>query len=454
MTPSALFIPASQKAEAKVIQRDILKLASPSILAGITIPLVGMADTAISGRLGSASHIAAVALGSTMFDWLYWNLSFLRTGTSGLSAQAFGKNDFRHAVRLFTQSMLLALGLSVIILLIQRPFAKLFFAITPTSAETMQLALQYFMIRVWAAPAALSLFSIRGWFLGMQNSIGPMIIEIVVNAVNIFASFYLALHMQMGVAGIALGTVIAQYSGLICSFILWWIYFRQYRQLFSLKEAFNWQELKSFFSINANLFLRSFCILLIYSGFNMLAARFGDTELAVASIMMKLLLLYSYFIDGFAYAGEALVGRFIGERNAKSLRLCIKLLFYWCIFIGIVSTVVYVVADQWMLRIITSVKSVLDACQAFVPWLYVMPFISCIAFTWDGIFIGATASTALRNAMFYSVAAFYLSYICLNPFIGFQSLWFAYAAHLVARSLAMSFYSRKHIYGRIEKAEN
>lgn len=439
----------SQKDEARLIQRDVLKLAIPSILAGITIPLVGMADTAVAGRLGSAAHIAAIALGSTMFDWLYWNLSFLRTGTSGLSAQAFGRGDFRHAVRLFTQSVLLALGLSLIILLIQKPFAKLFFLITPCSQETMQLALEYFMIRVWAAPAALSLFSIRGWFLGMQNSVGPMIIEIVVNAMNIFASFYLALHLHMGVAGIALGTVIAQYSGLLCSFVLLWIYFRQYRHHFSLWEAFNWKELKSFFSVNANLFLRSFCILLIYSGFNMLASRFGDMELAIASIMMKLLLLYSYFIDGFAYAGEALVGRFIGEKNEKSLRLCIRILFYWCIFIGVVSTIVYIVGDQWMLRVITSVEEVLNACQEFVPWLYVMPFISCIAFTWDGIFIGATASKALRNAMFYSVGAFYLTYLIMNPIIGFQSLWLAYAAHLVARSIAMSLYSKRHIYGRI-----
>lgn len=451
MLLSSLWIPASQEKEAKIIRKDILKLAIPSILAGITIPLVGMADTAVAGRLGSASHIAAIALGSTMFDWLYWNLSFLRTGTSGLTAQAYGRGDFKHCVRLFTQSVLLALILSMAIWLIQKPFANLFFAITPTNSSTMHMALQYFFIRVWAAPAALSLFSIRGWFLGMQNSIGPMIIDIVVNVLNVFISIYLALHVNMGVAGIAWGTVIAQYCGLFCAFVLLWIYFRQHLHHISLKEAFRIDELKSFFSINANLFIRSFCILLIYSGFNMLAARFGDTELAIASIMMKLLLLYSYFIDGFAYAGEALVGRFIGEAKILSLKLCIKLLFYFCLIIGVISTAVYILADDWMLRVITSVPEVLQACSQFVVWLYVMPFISCIAFTWDGIFIGATASRAIRNAMFYSVAAFYLSYFLLKPWLGFQSLWIAYAAHLIARSVAMTCYAKKHIYGKIRK---
>ncbi len=438
--------------QAKLIQKEVLRLALPSILSGITIPLVGMADTAIAGRLGTATHIAAIALGSTMFDWLYWNLSFLRTGTSGLCAQSFGRRDFHRTMRLLTQSLILALGLALVIWAIQKPFSWLFFAITPTSSQTMALALQYFFIRVWAAPAALSLFSMRGWFLGMQNSVCPMIIEIVVNVVNIAASYILAIPYGMGVAGIALGTVIAQYSGLLCSALLFWICFRSQLQYFSFKEAFRWDELKSFFSMNANLFVRSFCILLIYSGFNMLAARYGDMELAIASIMMKLLLLYSYFIDGFAYAGEALVGRFLGERSESKLRLCIKVLFMWCLLIGIVSTAVYVFCDEWMLHVITSVPEVLQACKPFVPWLYVMPFISCIAFTWDGIYIGATASQALRNGMLYSIAAFYLSYLLLNPFIGFQSLWIAYAAHLVARSLAMSFYAKKHIYGRLKTA--
>lgn len=428
----------------------MLRLALPSILAGITIPLVGMTDTAIAGRLGSAAHIGAIALGSTMFDWLYWNMSFLRMGTAGITAQAFGRADLRKAVSTFMQGMAVALGISLLIMIFQRPYARLFFLITPTSPETMQLALTYFYIRVWAAPAALSLFTVRGWFFGMQNSIGPMLIDIIVNIVNIVASWYFALHLDMGVAGIALGTVVAQYTGLLTGCLLLWIYFRKYRSYLDWKDILVKDDLKRFFSINANLFIRSICMLLVYSGFTMLSSHFGDMALAVSSIMMKLLLLYSYFIDGFAYAGEALTGRFIGEKNEKAVKLCIKLLFAWCALIGIISTIVYYVGDEWLLGIMTSVDTVKAACRPYLVWLYVMPFISCIAFTWDGIFIGATASRAIRNTMFYAVAAFYLSYLILQPVIGFQSLWIAYAAHLVARSVAMTLYAPRQVYGRVK----
>lgn len=434
---------------ASAINREVLRLALPSILAGITIPLVGMADTAIAGRLGSAAHIGAIALGSTMFDWLYWNMSFLRMGTAGISAQAYGRGDFRKAVSTFMQGMLVALSIALVILLFQRPYARLFFLISPTSAEIQSLALTYFYIRVWAAPAALSLFTVRGWFFGMQNSIGPMLIDIIVNVVNIAASFLFALQMDMGVAGIALGTVLAQYTGLLSGLFLLWLYFRKYRSWLDWKDILVKEDLKRFFSINANLFLRSICMLLIYSGFTMLASRLGDMPLAVSSIMMKLLLLYSYFIDGFAYAGEALTGRYIGEKNEGAFKLCIRILFAWCLIIGILSTIAYFVGDEWLLGIMTSVESVKAACRPYLPWLYVMPFISCIAFTWDGIYIGATASRAIRNGMFFAVAAFYLSYFLLKPWLGFQALWIAYAAHLVARSLAMTLYAPRHIYSRV-----
>lgn len=436
-------------ATSREINHEVLRLALPSILAGITIPLVGMADTAIAGRLGSAAHIGAIALGSTMFDWLYWNMSFLRMGTAGISAQAYGRGDLRKAVSTFMQGMAVALGISLLILLFQRPYARLFFLITPTSQETMQLALTYFYIRVWAAPAALSLFTVRGWFFGMQNSIGPMLIDIIVNAVNIAASWFFALHLGMGVAGIALGTVVAQYTGLLTGCLLLWLYFRKYRSYLDWKDILVKDDLKRFFTINVNLFIRSICMLLVYSGFTMLSSRFGDMPLAVSSIMMKLLLLYSYFIDGFAYAGEALTGRFIGEKNERGVKLCIKILFAWCVLIGVVSTIVYYVGDEWLLGIMTSVESVKVACRPYLVWLYVMPFISCIAFTWDGIFIGATASRAIRNTMFYAVGAFYLSYLMLQPVFGFQSLWVAYAAHLVARSVAMTMFAPHHVYARV-----
>lgn len=433
------------------MNKKILKLACPSILANITIPLLGMADVAVSGRLGSAAAIGAIAVGTMLFDLLYWNFGFLRVGTAGLTAQAYGRGDSEETIKIFTQGIFTALLSAVLLLAIQYLFVELCFLFIDCSPNVEQFARRYFFIRIWAAPATLSLFVFKGWFIGMQDTVSPMIIDISVNVINLLASIKLGLYTPMGFAGIALGTVIAQYAGLILSLLLLFVRYRQYFSFFNIRNHIKLKDMTSFYITNGNLFIRSLCFMLIYCGFTSLASRYGDTLLAVGTIVMKLLMLFSYFIDGFAYAGEALCGRYIGAGDKPSLKSAVKWLFVWAIAIGVASTFAYAFGGEWMVRIMTTETAVIEAARPYLLWLTLMPIVSCAAFMWDGIFVGATAMVPIRDGMIWACVAFYSVYLTLihlfpEAIPGMQSLCCAYFAHLIVRTIYLSVKAKKYIF--------
>lgn len=396
----------------KDINKDILKLAVPSILANITVPLVGMVDIAVAGHLGAeaATMIGGIAIGSMLFDLLYWNFGFLRIGTGGLAAQAFGREDRRECARIFARSFGIALACALLLILIQWIFVKAAFLVVDCTPQVQELASRYFFIRIWAAPATLGLMAFKGWFIGMQDSVSPMVTDFTVNGMNVLMSILLALHTSMGFDGIAAGTVIAQWSGLLTAVVLLWVKYRKNTfgvlERDDLKGLFKGAQTRKFFSMNADLFVRSLCFIAIYIGFTTISARYGDLLLAVSSILMKILLLFSYFTDGFAYAGEALTGRYIGAGNGKMLRQTVKWTFVWNMGIAVVFMGIYHWAGVPLLKMMTSDASVVDMSKEYLPWLLLMPIVGCAAFTWDGIYIGATASKAIRNAMLWAVAAF------------------------------------------------
>ena len=431
------------------MNKKILRLAGPSILANITVPLVGMADLAIAGRLGDAAAIGGVAIGTMLFDLLYWNLGFLRVGTGGKAAQSYGKRDFRESVNILVQSLGTALLSAIFLLIIQYFYILGAFAILETTPQVEAMAKEYFFIRIWAAPATLSLFAFKGWFIGMQNTLSPMVTDIVVNVFNIVLSVIFAFPMKMGIAGIALGTVAAQYIGLMSAALLLTRYYKKLFKYINLKASLKIREMKDFFILNGNLFLRSASLLLVYTGFTALSATYGDKLLAVSTIMMKLMLLYSYMVDGFAYAGEALTGRYVGARDMTSLKRAVKLLFAWTFIIAAISTLAYLFAGEPIFRLLTNNAEVLEASGPFMPWLLVVPVISCVAFMWDGIYIGATAASAIRNTMIVSAAGFFITYYATKGVIGIQALYLAYSAHLIIRSIMMTFMARKEVYGKL-----
>ena len=432
----------------RTINKDILKLALPSILANITVPLVGMVDIAVAGHLDSSAAvmIGGIAIGSMLFDLLYWNFGFLRVGTGGLAAQAYGRGDRKECARILTRALGIAFACALLLIAVQWVFVKAAFLVVDCTPEVRELASQYFFIRIWAAPATLSLMALKGWFIGMQDSVSPMTTDLVVNGMNILMSIVLA--MVMGFAGIAAGTVVAQYSGLLTAAVLLLVKYRRttLTQLDSseLRSIVKGGETRRFFAMNADLYVRSLCFIAIYIGFTVISARYGDILLAVSSIIMKLLMIFSYFTDGFAYAGEALTGKYIGAKNRMMVRQTVKWIFVWSMGIALIFMVIYHFAGVPMLRMMTSDQSVVAASREYLPWLLLMPVTGCAAFTWDGIYIGATASRAIRNSMLWAVVGFCavwavgLLFPDLSPSVSMHVLMGAYFAHLLARTIYLS----------------
>lgn len=403
------------------INRDILKLALPSILANITVPLVGMVDIAVAGHLDSdaATLIGGIAIGSMLFDMLYWNFGFLRIGTGGLAAQAYGAGDRRECARILTRALAMSLSIAVLLIAIQWIFVKAAFMVVDCTPEVQVLASRYFFIRIWAAPATLSLMALKGWFIGMQDSVSAMVADVTVNGMNILLSIVLALGLTLkgttlipafGFDGVAIGTLAAQWTGLVVVVLI--LAFKYRRNTFSqlhradLKTLFRGAETRKFFTMNADLFIRSACMIAVYIGFTTISARYGDLLLAVSSIIMKLLLVFSYFTDGFAYAGEALTGRFIGAKNHLMVRQTIKWTFVWSMGIALIFMVIYHFAGVSMVKVMTSDVAVIEASKDYLPWLLLMPVVGCAAFTWDGIYIGATQSKGMRNSTIWALVAF------------------------------------------------
>lgn len=434
----------------KNLNKEILRLAVPSIFANMTVPLVGMVDTALAGHLGthSASYIGAISVGSMFFSLLYWSFSFLRTGTSGLTAQAFGREDMQDCGLHLYRGLSLSLIIAAFMLLLQTPFLKFAVLITDGSEAVESLAQQYFYIRVWAAPATLSLMTFRGWFIGMQQTMDSMWTDLIINIVNIGASILLTFGIGswegIGFDGIALGTVIAQYCGLAYCCLCLALKYRKRLNGISVSREQIFGKISGYFKMNLNLLVRSFFFIMIYIGYTMLSAKFGDVMLSCGAIMMQLLMLFSYFTDGFAYAGEALSGRFIGARDKESFLASVKGVFIWSLSITGLFMIFYVLADEPLLRMMTSDAEVLEACNNFLPWLVLMPPLGCIAFTWDGIFLGGTDAKSLRNSMGGATIAFfaiwYIGKWLLHPVgtTAIHLLLAAYFAHLIFRSIYLS----------------
>ena len=445
----------------KIINRDILKLALPSILANITVPIVGMVDVAVAGHLSTsaATMIGGIAIGSMLFDLLYWNFGFLRVGTGGLAAQAYGRGDRAECARVLTRSLGIALSCALLLIAIQWLFVKAAFVFINCTPAVRDLASQYFFIRIWAAPATLSLMALKGWFIGMQDSFSAMVTDLTVNGMNILMSIVLALgfsvggwHYEgMGFPGVAAGTVVAQYSGLLVAAVL--LLARYCRSTLrtlrcaDMRAVFKGDQMRRFMSMNVDLFVRSLCFIAIYIGFTVISARYGDTLLAVSSILMKLLMIFSYFTDGFAYAGEALVGRYIGAGDRQMYRQTVRWTFVWSMSIALIFMVIYHFAGVPMLRLMTSDAAVVDASVEYLPWLLLMPVVGCAAFTWDGIYIGATASRQMRNSMLWAVVAFVAVWTAgmlfvNNDRLAIHVLMAAYFAHLLARTIYLTARSK------------
>lgn len=420
--------------------RQILHIALPSIVSNITVPLLGLIDVSIVGHLGAASYIGAIAVGGMLFNMIYWLFGFLRMGTGGLTAQAYGRHDLQEVTRILLRSLSISLWLALALLILQYPIRNIAFMCMDTSEEVRQLATLYFHICIWGAPATLGLYGFTGWYIGMQNSRFPMFIAITQNIVNIAASLFFVFVLKMKVEGVALGTLVAQYAGLGMACLLWLAYYRPLRKYLLQKALFDRTEMKRFFQVNRDIFIRTLCLIAVTVFFTSTGAAYGDVVLAVNALLMQLFTLFSYFMDGFAYAGEALTGKYIGAKDNQSLRLTIRHLFKWGIALSLLFTLLYGAGGKSFLGLLTNDTSVISASEEYIYWVLAIPLAGFSAFLLDGICIGATATHLMLRSMLVASASFFLLYYGLHDTLGNHALWMAFIVYLALRGIVQAFY--------------
>jgi len=433
------------------VNKEILRLAIPNILSNIAIPLLGLVDLTLMGHLGSEKYIGAIALGTMIFNFLYWGFAFLRMGTSGFTAQAVGRKDEKETSLLLYRSMSIAIIGGALIIFFQFPIEWLAMKLISGGEEVENLTRYYFSIRIWAAPATIAMFSLSGWFIGMQNAWIPMIISIVVNIANIALSMFFILVLGMTVEGVALGTVISQYLGLLLGIFFIWKKYRNSLICFNIPQVFESKELRRFMSVNSDIFFRTACVILTFTFFTSKSAATNDLILAANSLMLQFLMFFSYLIDGFAYAGEALVGKSIGEKSKQNLISVVKKLFAWGAGVAFLFSLIYIFGGEGILRLLTSEESVIVTSRAYMKWVWLVPILSVSSFVWDGVYIGATASKAMRNTLISSTFLFFFPlYFLLNSQLGNHALWIALLAFMGSRGLVQTFLAGKAVFSQLD----
>ncbi len=427
------------------MNKEILRIALPAIVANITIPLLGLLDTAIAGHLGNATIIGAIAVGSMLFNFIYWNFGFLRMGTSGMTAQAYGRKDLNESARLLQQSSALALAIALAIIVLQWPLQWLGFTVIGPSDDVLQLAHTYFYIVVWGAPPTLMMMSIKGWLLGMQDSKGAMYISVWVNVANIVASLLAVYVLRMGFVGIAVGTLLAQWLGLAYSLWLVWHKFKHVIVLIDWRRTWHLQGSGRFFRVNADIFFRSTLLMLANLFLVSVGARSGDLILAANSLIHQLNGLFAYFVDGIAFAGEALVGKYVGRRDVAQLRLCVRRLFLWAAALTVVFTVLYAF-PQLFFVMLTDDAVVREVAMQYRWWCALLPVCGAAAFVWDGVFIGLTYSRGMLWAVAIADLFFIGLYFILPASMGNHRLWLAFVIYLAMRGVVQTvLYRRKKL---------
>jgi MATE family multidrug resistance protein len=428
------------------MNRAILRIALPNIISNITVPIMGIAGTMIAGHLGdSVATIGALAIGVSIFNFIYWNCSFIRMGTSGITAQAFGAGDNRTTTLMLARAITVSLVVGLIAIILQRPLG--FGALAIMNGN--DLVADYFFARIWAVPAGVLLFGLNGWLTGMQNAIIPMIVAVMVNTIHVAFSIWFAFPLGMGIVGIAYASVVAQWTGVIITAAITWWHFRKSFVAIKWREVIDMAAMKEFFLINRDIIVRTLCIVATYTFFTAASARMGDDNiLAVNTILLQLFTLFSYMNDGFAYAAEALTGRFIGAKDEPSLRDAVKKCVIWCLVVAIIYIGVYIGwwRDLLMLFISSDAQDaevLLDYAGRYIGWIIAIPLAAAMPFVMDGIMVGATQSRIMRDSMILSTIAYFALFYAFKPIIGNNALWLAFSSYMFLRGALQYFMSHR-----------
>jgi MATE family multidrug resistance protein len=420
------------------MDKSILRLAIPNIISNITVPLLGMVDMFIVGHLDSEYYIGAIALATMIFNFIYWSFSFLRMGTSGFTAQAYGAQDHKEQTNTLFRSLAVAMFSGLLIVLLQYFIVHIGLYFLNAEPTVKTFAQDYFDIYVWAAPAVLGLYAFNGWYVGMQNAKTPMLIAIGINVVNIALSFTFVYGFGMKIKGVALASACAQYAGFLSFILIWNIKYGWLKQYINPEILKDFKSYIPFFKVNSDIFIRTMALVAVTTFFMSASAKEGKDILAVNALLMQLFILFSYMMDGFAYAAEALTGKFIGAKNRLMLKHLVKRLFFWGIIISIFFTLIYIVFFDSILVILTDKQNIIELSKQYHIWICLIPVAGFSAFLWDGIFVGATASREMRNSMLIAVGSFFLLFWVFYDILLNNILWIAFIVYLALRGIVQS----------------
>ncbi len=427
------------------------QIAIPSVLANLSTPLLGLSDSFIMGHLPHERYLAAVALGSMLFSILYNGVNFLRMGTTGLAAQAQGREDELSLGRLLLRGCISAAMIGILFVFLQSLILNAFFIFIETETQVTNLTAQYFTIRIWGAPFALMNYVASGWLLGMGRAKEVLYIHLYMNIVNILLNFVFVYGYDMTANGVALGTVLSETTAFLLS--LYYVK-RHSRMNFSipifgstvLENIFNISAFKVLFSLNRDIFIRTMCLTMTLASFVVLGTRFGTEVLAANAVLMNLQNLTSYGLDGFAQAAEVLVGKEIGRKSKKNLRASVIISSKWAIITALAMTFFYYIFGEMIINLLTNIETIRNISSNYLTWIIILPLLSIWSFQLDGIFIGATAGSSMRNGMIISVISYVLAIFILIPLWGNHGLWAAYSIFMIMRAITL-FYK----YPEIEK---
>lgn len=424
------------------IRKEIAAIAGPAIISNITTPLLAMIDVAIVGHIGSAVYIAAIAIGGSMFSMIYWLFGFLRMGSSGLTAIAYGSGDRRATSALLYRALTVGVIAGCLIVALSHPVGDLLLRFMDADAATMPEARRYFLTAVTGAPATLGAFALSGWLLGMQDSRTPMWMALLTNVVNIIVSLTLVFGCGLKIEGVAAGSAIAQWAGFV--FGLWRALGHYRPGRLPAREIFRMAALKRFFSINLDIFLRTLCLIAVTVWFTRAGSMQGTGILAANAILLQLFMFFSYFMDGFAYAGEALAGKYAGRRDKASLKAVISSLLKTGLFLALSFAAVYALLGHDIVCILTDEQAVVSLCGEYLPWAVCVPLAGTMAFVWDGILIGLTRTRIMLVSMVFATVVFFSVYACCRQSLGNHGLWLAFLSYLAVRGMAEHMlYSRR-----------
>ncbi|MYB92933.1 MATE family efflux transporter [Candidatus Poribacteria bacterium] len=427
------------------INKEIYRLALPNIVSNFSIPLLGAVDTALMGRLESEYYLGAVGIGGIIFSFIYWGFGFLRMATTGLTAQAFGEKDLSECGRLLLRAVCIGITSSLFLFICQWQLIDLSFLLINASPEVEHHARAYFHIRLYAAPATLCLHAFHGVFLGLQNARYPMLLTIVVNLVNIALNLVFVRLFGMKVEGVALATVIAQYVGLFLAILFFSRYYRGILPAWDFREIFALSRLKRFLNISGDIFIRTCLLVFSHAVFTAKSAALSDAVLAINTILLQFINLMSYAIDGLAFAAESLIGKYKGARDMSNLKGTTRHIFFWSFLFGGLIMLIFLLFGARLLHLFTDQMPLIAQAKPYLIWIIVAPIVNVAAYIWDGIFLGATASKALRNSVMLSTLLFLGAVYLLMPF-GNHGLWGALTVLLVARGVSLTVLAPKYLF--------